>query len=348
MMIERGADGLTFLRLETVDAALQTLARLQGADDAQVRFPDRLEFAGELASLRIVIQGGNYHSSVPGNFARGIWGFQEELYRAVASALYNVEDLRRLSKFDYERFNLIFNVSEGSSDLEAPTSSFFAELAKGLADMPDRYKLIAIIAVAVVLTTGYAAVQLGGDYFDAQTKQAQVQADLEKERERTRQIEALLGQVPTAARFDAATAAGAKQIVKSVPDAESAVVGKAYFDRDAIVDINARAAKEYADTSELKQEFKVIAFKRPEGADIARFTLISAAGEFPAALDMSADGPFTKEQIDHFWSAVQTQSAIFLDVQVKMQGNAVKQAWIADIPLPAAPEGAPLVALDPP
>ncbi|MCW3151960.1 hypothetical protein N8H69_05395 [Achromobacter spanius] len=329
-MQELDAGGDVVLRLDSIDSAVDLIKRLNEGET--VPFPDRFEFTGELAALHIVVSGANYHCSVPGAFARGIWGFQEEIYRAVAYALYDVADLRKLSKADHERFNLVFAVSEGSSGLDAPTSGFLSELAKGLSNMSEAKKLAAIIAVAIVLASAYAVSNIGGSYYKAQTSATASQAEVEKERERTKQIEALVGVSPLVKRFEEATAVGGKQIIKSVPDATNARIGNTHFDRSDIVDINARAAKESPDSISLRQDFKVIAYKRAEGSDFARFVLISPSGEIPAILDMSDGGPFTALQLQRFWGAVQAQSPILLGVEVKTAGGAVKQAWISEIP----------------
>ena len=331
------------LQIESAEDALNLIQKLEGG--MEMSFPDRIELKGELGKLIINIEGGNYHATVPGNFARGIWEFQQEIYRAVGIALNGNADLRKIPKDVLEQYNLIFKVSEGSSDLEADTSGFFTALGKGLSDMSDTKKLIAILGVAFVFAFGYATTNIGAAYVsghyaaqgaetNASIEEARIAADVAKEQERTKQIQALTASHPVVKEFSSAVEAGTKQVIKSVPDAAAAHVAGSSFSRQEIIDINSRAARESRDSADLTQEFKIIGFKRPEGSDIGRYTLASKSGEISAILDMSTDGPFSQEQIQHFWNAGLSQSPIMLTVETKMVGGQIKQALISEIHLP--------------
>jgi len=334
------------LVVDGVDDALAIIARLQAGEE--MTFPDRIHFGGELSKVTIDVKGDNYHSSIPGNFARGIWEFQQEIYRAVAAATSGVTDLRKLSRDAYDQYNLVFEVSEGSTGLAAKVEKFLTALGKGLSDMDDNKKLIAILGIAITVTTGYAAMQLGGAYIrhesetnmaveHAKVDAARIEADVKKEQERTKQIELLVRANPIVQTFSQAIENGIKSVIKSVPDAHEATVGDVKFDRQRILDMNSRAARESRDISILIQNFKIIGFKRPEGSDIGRYTLASKSGEISAILDMSEDGPFTKNQIAHFWNAGLNQNPIMLTVEVRLIGDTIKQALISDIHVPPPP-----------
>lgn len=333
--------GAVTLRIGSLEQVAEILRDLKGG--AERPFPDRIEFTGELESVFIRITGEKYHSTVPGVFARGVWGLQEEVYRAVAYALYGTEDLRKLSKEDYERFNLVFEVDEGSSALQAAVTAFMASLATGLSDMDDTSKLIAVLGVAVILTTGFVVSRIGRAHYEAQTKKLEMdgsikveevrsKAEVERMAETTKQIQAMVGENPVVSQFERATMTGARQIVKSVPDATSATVGITSFDREAIKEIGARAARDIPVSDTLKEEFIIITYKRPENADLARLTLSSRSGEIAAAMDVSDLGPFSSSQLDKFWDALQRQEKILLHVDVKIAGDVIKQAWVSDIP----------------
>ena len=333
-------DSEVVLTIESVEFALNLIQELQNGKE--MSFPDRIEFKGDLGKLVINIEGGRYHATIPGNFARGIWEFQQEVYRAVGTVLNGNADLRKVPKEALDQYNLIFKVSEGSSDLQADTSGFFTALGKGLSDMSDMNKLIAIIGVAVVFSFGFASSNIGTAWVsahyaaenaavEAEVEKARIDAELAKERERTEQIKALTASNNVVKEFSAAIENGTKQVIKSVPDASAAYIAGSSFDRQAIIDINSRASRESRESAELTEDFKIIGFKRPEGSDIGRYTLASKSGEISAILDMSADGPFTQEQIQHFWNAGLSQSPITLTVETKMVGGQIKQALISDI-----------------
>jgi hypothetical protein len=331
------------LSIDSAEEAIELIQQLEAG--LEMSFPDRIEFKGDLGKLIINIQGEKYHSTVPGNFARGIWEFQQEVYRAVAIAINGNGDLRKLPKDVLEQYNLVFKVSEGSSHLEAGTSGFFTSLGKGLSDMSDGKKLAAIIGIALIFSMGAPVATIGTAYVSghfnskgvessAGVEKARIEADQAKEEERTKQIQSLVSTIPVVKEFSEAVASGTKQVIKSVPDATAAHIAGESFDRQDIIDINSRASREARDSIDLVQEFKIIGFKRPEGSDIGRYTLASRSGEISAILDMSTDGPFSEEQIQHFWKAGLSQSPILLTVEAKTVDGQIKQAFISEIYLP--------------
>jgi len=82
--------------LKSVEEALDYIAKLQHgqADDFAVMFD------GELKALHINVDGPKYHSSVPAELARGLWEYQEALYRAAAFAITGTDDIRVVVQSD--------------------------------------------------------------------------------------------------------------------------------------------------------------------------------------------------------------------------------------------------------
>jgi len=310
-----------------------------------IAYPASITFGGELATIDLKFEGPGFHRSLPGAFARGLWGFQEEIYRAVAVALYGTDDLRRLSKEDLQNFNLVFQVEDGSTGFEAAINNFMSELGKGLSDMDDSYKLAAILGVAVVLATGSAVGRIGRSHFDAKTRKVEIDGQVQIEEVRSAAetkrlaeiagiIDAAVGRQNVVEAFKKATAEGAKQAIKAAPDATSATYGFTSFDQDAIKEITARSARESTDRVTVTDSFLVTGHRRPPGADVARFSLSNRDGEMSAIVDLSDAGPLTEEQRARFWEAVQGQKMVHLQVTVSSKGGVVKQAVIEDMPDP--------------
>jgi len=244
------------LDINGVDEVLALIKKIQSGET--VTFPDRIRFGDELSKLVINVKGTTYHSSISGNFARGLGEFQQELYRAVALTTNGVADLRKISKEHYSQYNLVFKVSEGSTELEADVDGFFTTLGKGLSDMSDENKLIAILGIAVIMMAGYALSKLGGKFIGHKTKIAELrsaaeienkraeieakglESDAQKEQERTKQIEALVASNKPVKIFSQAMENGAKSIIKNAPDASEAIVGGAVFNRQDILDMGLR------------------------------------------------------------------------------------------------------------
>lgn len=345
-------DNRVVLEVTSVEHAMQ----LMGAITDDHPFPDEIRFSGDIACLRVSVTGEIYHSTVPGYFARGLWGYQEAIYRAVAIALYGSDDLRRLTKEEFQKFNLVFNVSEGSSSLEAGVSGFLTALGQGLSNMSDGKKLAAILGVAAILASAWGASEWKESDERVRIEETRAEQRVEEERlrqenqarieiQKTEQMKAILGQHERiVSAFFEANVLGAKQLVKSAPDAEAVRVGHTHFDRGDIIELNSRSSRETSEWEAVRQSFMVIGFRRPEGAEFVRFTLASAMGEIPAVLDMSEEGGFSRAQIDHLWNAARNQTPVLLVVQAKYLGGQIKQAFVVDIPMDMPPAQAVAVA----
>ncbi|MBB1628942.1 hypothetical protein [Achromobacter sp. UMC71] len=344
-MAELGQNGI--LTISTLEEIQEILAQVQLGQ--QFEFPKQIVFAGDLRSVELRIEGPDFHRTVPGAFARGLWGFQEEIYRAVAAALYKTDDLRKLSKEDLENFNLVFHVNEGSSEFEAGISGFLTKLGEGLSNMDDTYKLVAILGIAVVLALGYAATKIGAAHYDAKVKRLEIDGQIRVEELRSQGETARLGQVaeivdnvvsklPEVAAFKHATAEGTKQAVKASPNVIAASLGVVSFDQDAVKEIKARSARESTERDVVRDWFLVTGHRRPPGADMARFSLSNKSGELSAIVDLSEGGPLSAEQREKFWKAVQEQTMVYLQVIVSTKGGQVKQAIIDDMPDPEQKE----------
>lgn len=226
------------LSLSTLDQALDYLAAPEAAPWAALE--------GELSQLRIDVDGERYHSSIPGELSRGLWELQEALYKAAAFALTGSEDIRRLSAVQRQQLELVFAVSEGSTDLLANLQGFFDALGEGFKSMSDTHKAVVIVAIAVIVA-GY----LWGDtlldgYYDQKGRllEAQVQQqDEAAENERLRIVRDMIAQHPEVARFDQAMDSGARAIARGAQDASSLQIGPQKIDSAQIQYINQRAAR---------------------------------------------------------------------------------------------------------
>ena len=86
-----------------INSLEDAIAFLQANDDNAA-----YTLAGEFFQLKIKVDGARYHSSIPGELARGLWQFQEALYKAVAFSLHGVEDIRKLTAEQREDFEPMF------------------------------------------------------------------------------------------------------------------------------------------------------------------------------------------------------------------------------------------------
>jgi hypothetical protein len=320
--------------LDTIEEGLRFLE--SGPDD--IEFGD-VTFGGELAGFTAIVDGKNYHGTVPGGLARGLWELQEELYRAVAFALYGEDSYRRLTEEQKAQFELIFEVREGSTDLFAPLKDFLTKLGEGFQNMESGHKMKTLIAIVLILAGAYGATKVCESISESKQKLATLEADA-KEKEGTRQlaiaqeaakteqfrlIADIVRKDETASRFAKATEEGTKAIIKGASDATRIKIGRASFNRSDIIEVNQRAAKESAQARIVTDVYKIIRADARDGG-VTRFLIADSAGaEFSAIV---VDEEFDAKQLNRLWEAVRNRTKIKLEVNVASVRNQVKSAGI--------------------
>lgn len=310
-------------RFNTIQDVLDHLVVMPEVGD------DQFIFEGELAEVKIYVDGENYHGSMPASFARGLWEYQQCLYKAVAFALYGDDNYRRLTQQDLETFQLVFKLDEGSLDLQALLTDFLKGLAEGFKNMDSKHKLAVLTFVAFCLTTGWTATSVVES--SQETKRAEIAANLQIQEGTARAAEfqavtALAGNVVDA--FSHYGREGAKAIIKGAPDADVLSIGKAQFDKSEIGEVNQRSSKEAAKSEVVREEFLIVRVETRD-SDITRFVIGRKNGvEFTAFMD---DTEFTEDEIRKVWSAARGRTAIELEVNMTIHKGAIKSAQIVEI-----------------
>lgn len=294
-----------------------------------------LQFAPEFAQLKIVVEGERYQSSVPTELARALWQYQEALYKAVAFALYGVEDIRRLTAQQRQDFELNFKVEEGSSLLLAPLEKFLDKLSDELKNMDSADKRKLLIAVGLILSGCWGMSKLSEflqnrDNQQAAVAIASVNASQQESREATLRavISALEGNSKVAA-FQRAAEEGGQAVVKGADDARRINVPGKTYTRDEIEDMTQRAPREDATSNAVTQAYKVVGLnaKSPE---ILRLTLLdpATAEELQARLameDVDADA------INAIWQAARDGQSIELELSKTYRRNTLVQAVVLGV-----------------
>lgn len=309
----------------------EALAYLQG----NVRDDVPVKLGGELAVFGASITGKNYHGTVPAGLARALWELQEELYRAVAFALYGGENYKRLTEEQKAQFELVFEVKEGSSELLASLEGFFVELGKGFKDMDSGHKMKTLVAIAALLTAswGYQS------YADQQVKVAEIAAEA-KEKEGMQAIvvgqqEAgaaqlrLLTEVvradEVATRFSKAAENGARAVIKGASDADLIRINRATYNRDAIVEVNQRAAKEQAKAQIVTDVYRVVRGDARDGG-VTRFWLLHQDGtEFSGIV---VDEDFDAKGLNQLWEAFRGRGTLKLELNLTSVRGQIRNAAI--------------------
>lgn len=304
--------------MTTISTLDEALAFLASPD-----YDATIELTGALVQLHIEVDGARYHSTMPGELARGIWDLQEALYKAAAFALTGSDDIRRLSAPQRQQLELVFVVKDGSTDLLASLQGFFTALGEGFKTMDDRTKAKTLIAIAAIVTgylwgdsllEGYFTQQ--GRLLDAQTRQA---LD-EGENERLKIVRDMIAEQRTVARFDEAMDAGARAIARGAQDASSLRIGPQQIDSAQIQYVNQRAARVPSTSVTVTESFAVFQadthshestrymLGRPDGSEFA-VTVIHEA--------------FSADDLEKLWTAARQRQRIELEVTITTNKDGV-------------------------
>jgi hypothetical protein len=315
------------ITLSSLEDALAFLDRYAGEKEHEA---PSVQFSGELAEITIDVDGPRYHASIPSELARGLWEYQEALYRAVTLVLYEVEDIRRLTEEQRKDFELVFAVSEGSTDLVAKLKDFLAKLGEGFLTMESKHKGYTLVAIAVVLSTGWGAVTVLEAHASSKKEEIKAQAQIALEQEKTRQFEVLarVSQQSAVAAFSKAAEEGAKAIVRRAPDATQVRIGRTNIDRSDIEEVNRRSAIEKATAEIVQENFSVIATSSRD-ASATRYWLARKDGsEFSVVLSHE---DFEVAALEKIWAAARDRKPIALEVNLTMSRGTIRAAQIIKV-----------------
>lgn len=312
--------------LSTVEEALQFLADIE--DRAEV---EEVSFSGELDRFRLTIDGERYHSSVPGELARGLWQFQEALYSAAAFALTGESDIRKLTSEQRSNFELVFEVKEGSSDFLASLGKFFEGLGEGFVNMDSKHKTVTLVLAAVIVAGGVTAWKALDTSAEVKKEEVKAQLAMQLEEQKTHQFELLARATaanPIAQKVEQAVTEGVKAVTRGAPDAEEVQIGRVNFDSEEIKEANRRAQKTPTTSRVIEENFRVFTVNVREPG-VAKYVLAGVeTGEFVASLE---EASFSAEEIQRVLEAAQQRRDIRLEVLTTLRKGSIQGAKILQV-----------------
>lgn len=316
--------------ISTVEEALLFLSEYENA--APEDTPE-IAFGGELATLDISIHGARYTGTVPGELARGLWEYQEAIYKAAAFALYGVDHIGKLSAEQRANFELIFKVSEGSTDLVALLENLYDALKEGFLTMESKHKQRVLIAIALFTAGGLAATAIVESNNQAKVEEFKAKTVIEQEQEKTKQFEIIAGLARSnqvVQNFAKANEDGARAVARRAPDATSIDIGRTRVTRDDIIEVNKRSSYERTTVELVQEDFWVFGTYSRDQA-VTKFTLARRDGTEVNVL-VSADD-FPPEDLEKIWTAARNRKPITLAVNLTMhRGKVSSSAQIAKVP----------------
>lgn len=324
--------------LNSIEDAVAHLARLQYEPGADTE----ITFGGDLASIRMTFEGGDFHHSVPGDLAIGLAYYQEQIYKAARFALFGPASRQQLSMEQRKEFELVFTVEEGSSDLLAPIGVLAAALAAGVIGMTSTTLAVVIIVVVLILAGAYVSVKIREGI--ETTRQKKIEEDSKNglvatvsematsmAAEHRQAIETVINstQHTIVKQFEAAQESGVKEVLKFVPQAETATVNSVKFSADDIRELRRRNKRAKSSYEELTVSCVV---NIDTSYNPSRLTLLSPELPGEVRADFPDDIDSGKEAM--LWSSIKSKQRIFLVVGVTIINGQAKGGVILDVVSP--------------
>ena len=310
----------------------------------QADFNYIFEISDELTALHFKVEGAKFNDSITGQLARGLWEFQREIYKAVAYSLYGQASIRKLTKEDLEKYNIVFFINEGCTDIKAYLEAFLKFLSEQMKDMSPVQKIILITSVFSIITTGVVVLNLEGSKIEAESQVgielAKIQANKEVEmannaleqkriEEQTKQME-LLAEVklnqPALSVWDESIKSGAKSIAKSLEDGDSLSYGDYYLSPETVRQLKQSSPRAYSEEESITDKFTLYGFKEL-GSGRVQFEIRGASGEYTVETDTET---FTAEEINYLSHIAADIGQVVLTIKLITLKDKIKAAFIAD------------------
>lgn len=316
------------VKLRNLDEIITVLESL--INNPEYQAPEEFKFEGELANIKLYFKGENYHSSMPASCIKGLWEYQQSLYRGVAELLYGSSRITVLTKEDLKNFELVFKISEGSVDIAASLVGFLNSLSKGFSTMESKHKAITMALIAALVTGGFTTVYLNDSNQETQQSQINFELEVVKEEQKTRQFELMAGLVggnEKVKEFNNHVAEGHRAIIKGASDAEEIHIGPVKFDRYEILEISQRSSRTQAEVKVYNEPVKIIKIEPQEGVTRITFSRENEE-ELTSLMD---DEQFEGDDLESIWKAARSRAHIKLQFSVTRAGENVRGTQIVGL-----------------
>lgn len=208
-----------------------------------------LEFTG-WPLLQINVKGEKFHSSLTSSMIAGLNSMHESFQRAYALAKYATPNLQRLTSEDKQTLDIIFQISEGSTESDTDWSGTVNKaiecLQSAFEGMTGIQKMVVLLALITALTAGGCYYLYSGNESESQQTAVQQQTtqivvdgmnkafSLAAESKRR-------GETAVSREIEAQGQDGKNSLLKSVAgDAEKVTLGGAEYDGATLQDYKSR------------------------------------------------------------------------------------------------------------
>lgn len=280
----------------------------------------------------IKISGKEYQGSFPASFAESLTEMQRGFYRTAALALHGDENIKRLTREELDRFEIVFQVKTGSTEISVDIVEKFENLIlEGLKTMPAEYQA-ALIGFAVLC-------YFGSKVFDRWCQKAETIAESEKaetdKAERTKQLEIIkeiANQGYTAVpQIAEAVARSAEKLTDSVlrnaAGADSIELAGTRYDAADIAEANRRIKADRSGCI-MTGEYRITVVDNTH-PDLLKLTLRDSGNE-EYTVKMDTSDMFT-EDVEKVWEAAKSGRYIPMQISAVLKNGIYEKGFIEEI-----------------
>jgi hypothetical protein len=298
---------------------------------ANLALTGKLDFAAGVRfegwpSLTLNVKGKRYNKTLPTNAMAGLLGLQEAYNRAYAIVKYGTTNLQRLTEAEKSDLEFVFEVTEGSTNNQAPTdgwlNSFIENVGNVMTSMDSVHKQKVLIT-CILVAGGYF---LGSDIIDANKSQNSDTQTVALVKEvnagHAQTIESLLQlQGSQTDSIKSVVNQGQLGFVKSVADANSIEIANVTIDKKAISKI-VKTEKVAKNRVERDSVFLIDGFKRSQEYLLFSITDTKTEESYSLKVDI---GFTSEEELDLIFVAMRDGKDIRLSVEVVLKGNIIER-----------------------
>ena len=232
-----------------------------------------LDFSkSDWARIRITVKGAEFDNSLTSTFMRGLIDLQGAFYRSVALSIKGKSDARLLTDSERDAFELVFTLSPGSTELEAPAKESLTVLAREAAKkMTGRQLTLCILSIAVMYFGGTAWESYLKHESEGKDKTEMVNLVHEQIRANASNLKTLTDLVKaepkTGVILDDSTA-GLDSVVRHSHQADSLSIQGITLNRNHIAEITRSSRRPVADIT-LTGEFEILLVEPNENKPFA-------------------------------------------------------------------------------
>lgn len=275
----------------------------------------------------VKIKGKEYHGGFPASFADSLCEMQRGFYRTAALALHGEENIKRLTNAELEKYEIVFKVEEGCTEIITDLSDKAITLVEeAFKTMPAEYQAILIGFIF--------ACYFGHKSYESLQKRKEAEAEISSKAEMMKAIESVASKgfdsvKDVAESINRNTETLKDSVLKNASTADQIqLAGNVYTQAD-IQEANKRNKSDRTSTI-LHGQFRIAIIDNTY-PELLKLTLLDKSGtEYIAKIDTT---DMFAEDVNKIWEAAQSGQFKEMHINAVMKNGVYEKGFIEGIEL---------------